>query len=62
MNWLSLAMKIDGAVAAAAVAVGQAVPAWQPICAIVAEIAGVLGTILGGIHTAQFVSVKRAGK
>jgi hypothetical protein len=62
MNWLSLATKIDGAMVAAALAVGQAVPAWAPVCAIVAQVAGVLGTILGGIHTLNFTSVRRAGK
>jgi len=62
MNWLSLAAKIDGIVAAAAAAVGQAFPNLAPAMAIVVEVTGVIGTILGGIHTANFVSVKRAGK
>jgi hypothetical protein len=49
----------DGVLVAAVIALGQAVPAWQPYTSVAAQVLGALGTIFGTSHV---LSAKRDSK
>ena len=49
-NWMKIAGVADGVLLAAVTMLGQLVPAWAPDTAIVVQILGVLGSILGTTH------------